>query len=333
MHGRELNEKEKLFSGGVLLNRVKLYIYSKSKGYGEKLSRFLSSQTNREFDVELLTEIQDGTEWEKDAYMVTDDEDICGKVKCKIIRLVKMPEAAGKQNIFMYQSGREIYEQLLKMTGTGNGSRKIQPGLSIPKVVCIFDPCESEEKTMYALRTANDRAERGKTLYISLCAFPVIFGEEGGISPECRREGVSELMLCADSAVFEESLEKLAFVAGSIFVLAPAGHFRDLLDFTEEDAHRFMTYLAQQTLFDFVVIETGQLLESTFGLLGGADVVFVPEGPGVSTEARRRLLQEYCTRDGQEELWERFQFVPVPACMPDTWRESKLILFDGEGPE
>ena len=325
------NEMKKLFSGGVLLNRVKLYIYSKRKGYGEKLSRFLSSQPNRELDVELLTEIQDGTEWEKDAYMVTEDEDICRKVKCKIIRLVKMPEEAGKQSIFMYQSGRKIYEQLLEMMGTGNANGKMQSGLAVPKVVCIFDPCGGEENAMYALRTAGDRAERGKTLYINLCAFPVIFREEGGISMGWGREGVSELMLCTDSVVFEESLEKLAFAAGNIFVLAPAGHFRDLLDFTEEDAHRFMTYLAHQTLFDFVVVETGQLWEWTFSLLSGADVVFVPEGPGVFTEARRELLQEYCTRDGQEKLWEQFQFVPVPACAPDTWRESKLILFDGEG--
>lgn len=311
------------------MERVKLYIYAKNADYGEKLMRFLASRHNAGIDVELLTGIKDKEELEQDACLISDDEEAWEKVKCRVIRLKAVPGAVGKDEIFMYQSGPEIYRQILNVTGATQQEAGRKEALSVPKVVCIFSPGESEEKTVFALRTAFERAERGSVLYMSMCGFPVMLPEDGG-ETETGQKGISELMLCSDLCIFEEMLDELAVPLGKLSVIAPAGHFRDLFDFTREEAMRFMEYLGKQTRFDAVVIETGQLLEFTFSMLAAADAVLVPKEPGVFAGAKRRLLKEYCERDGEDELWKRFQFVPVCACMPSSWDEIRRILY-GEG--
>lgn len=310
------------------MERTKLYIYSGNIRYGEKLSRFISGRHNPDFDVELLTELKDKIELERDACVVTDDEDACNRVQCRVIRLVKVPEAVGEHDIFMYQGGDQIYRQILRITG--QSASESQDGLSLPKVVCIFSPGESDEKTIFALRAALDRVERGTVLYMSFCGFPVFFGEEMGDEPRIRREGISELMLCGDPEIFQEKLSELAFPLGRLMALAPAGHFRDLLDFTAEEVSKFMTHLRQQTLFDAVIIETGQLMEATFSLLSEADAVFVPEEPGVFGEVRRQVLRDYCAREGREELWWQFRFFPVMDTVPPDWQQIRRMLYEGE---
>lgn len=310
------------------MERTKLYIYSGNTRYGEKLSRFISGRHNPDFDVELLTELKDKIELEQDACVVTDDEDACKQVQCRVIRLVKVPEAAGEHDIFMYQGGDQIYRQILRITG--QSVSESQDGLSLPKVVCIFSPGESDEKTVFALRAALDRVERGTALYMSFCGFPVFFGEEMDDEPRIRREGISELMLCGDPEIFQEKLSELVFPLGRLMALAPAGHFRDLLDFTAEEVRKFMMHLRQQTLFDAVVIETGQLTEAIFSLLSEADAVFVPEEPGAFGEIRRQVLRDYCAREGQEELWRQFRFFPVTDTAPLDWQQIRRMLCEGE---
>lgn len=309
------------------MERAKLYIYAKNADYGEKLMRFLASRHNAGIDVELLTGIKDKEELERDAYLISDDEDAWEKINCRVIRLKATPGTVGKDEIFMYQSGPEIYRQILNVTGAAAQEIRQGEALSVPKVVCIFSPGESEEKTVFALRTAFERAERGTVLYMSMCGFPVMFEQESGEEVRVGQKGLSELMLCTDLCIFEEMLDELSISLGKLSVIAPAEHFRDLFDFTREEAMRFMEHLGKQTRYDTVVIETGQLLEFTFSVLAAADAVLVPQEPGVFAKAKRRLLKEYCERDGEDELWNRFQFVPVCACMPSSWDEIRHILY------
>lgn len=306
------------------MERTKLYIYSGNICYGERLSRFISGRQNPDFDVELLTELKDRIELEQGACIVTDDEDACKRFERQVICLVKTPEAAGEHDIFMYQGGDQIYRQLMRMTG--RKAAEENAGLSLPKVVCVFSPGESDEKTVFALRAARDRAERGTVLYMSLCAFPVFFGEGIGDGLSGCREGISELMMCGDSDIFQEKLEELAFPLGRLMALAPARHFRDLLDFTAEEVRRFAVHLRRQTLFDAVIIEVGQLMESTFYLLSSVDAVFVPEEAGVFGEVRRQVLKDYCIREGKEELWRQFCFFPPTDSMPRDWQQIRQLL-------
>lgn len=313
------------------MERTKLYIYSRNISYGEKLSRFIAGRHNPDLDVELLTVMKDKMELEREACVVTDDENACKALECRVIHLVKMPEEAGEHDIFMYQGGEQIYQRILKLLGrrdaVGTGD------LSLPKVVCIFSPGESDEKTIFALRTALDRAERGSVLYMSLCGFPVFFGEEMGDYPQIGREGIPELMLCGDSMIFEEKLRELPFPVGHLMVVSPAAHFRDLLDFTSDEMHKFMKHLKQQTMFDAVVIEAGQLLETTFSVLSEADAVFVPEEGGVFAEVRRHVLRTYCEREGKEELWRQFRFFPVEDGRSFDWQKIRQMLCGGEEAE
>ena len=204
---------------------------------------------------------------EQNVCVISDDTEVLEHVGCQTVTLVSSPEAEGKREIFMYQRAEDIYRQILSLTGIPVRKEARDPELTVPKVTCVYAPGESEEKTVFALRTAIDRSERGSGLYINLCGFPLLFREE--------QEGISNLMLCNELEVFEERLRELAFSAGQISVLAPAGHFRDLFDFSQEEVRRFITYMKQQTLYEAVVIELGQLFDFSFVLLAEADAVLI----------------------------------------------------------
>ena len=210
---------------------------------------------------------------EQNVCVISDDTEVLEHVGCQTVTLVSSPEAEGKREIFMYQRAEDIYRQILSLTGIPVRKEARDPELTVPKVTCVYAPGESEEKTVFALRTAIDRSERGSVLYINLCGFPLLFREE--------QEGISNLMLCNELEVFEERLRELAFSAGQISVLAPAGHFRDLFDFSQEEVRRFITYMKQQTLYEAVVIELGQLFDFSFVLLAEADAVLMPDRKSV----------------------------------------------------
>ena len=313
------------------MDRIKLLICTKQKEYGEKLLRFLSAQRNPDIEAELLTAdageavdaIMEKTGTEQNVCVISDDREVLEHVGGQSVALVSLPETEGKREIFMYQRVEDIYRQILSLAGIPVRKEARDLELSLPKVTCVYAPGESEEKTVFALRTAIDRAERGTVLYINLCGYPLLFREE--------QEGISNLMLCNKLEVFEERLRELAFRAGQISVLAPARHFRDLFDFSQEEVRRFIAYMKQQTLYEAVVIELGQLFDFTFVLLAEADAVLMPQEPGILAEKKRQLFCGYCYREGQETVWERIKFVPVAANCPESWEEIlRIVGADGE---
>lgn len=307
------------------MSRIKLYIYSEKEPFGEKLARYVGGQHHPCLEVELLTEIKDKTAFQTDACVVSDSRELLENAGCQTIRLVKEPEAVGERGIFMYQSREEIYRQLLQKTGQKNrGTESKDDGAS--RIICIFSP---EEKTEFALQVSAEYAGRGSVLYVSFCGIPVPVQKELGEEPHESHRGVSELMLCEDAERFAEKLRELACTLGKIAVLAPPEHFRDLFDFAPEEVMRFVQHLKRQSQFDTVVIDTGHLYEFTFSLLDGADEIIAPQESGFFAEAKRRVLQEYFHREGQDELWQRIRFVSDTS-HHSGHKESIQRLFYGE---
>lgn len=308
------------------MSRIKLYIYSEKESFGKRLARYVSGQQHPGMEVELLTEIKETAVFQTDAYMVSDSEKLLKMAGCETIRLVKEPAAAGEREIFMYQNREDIYQQLLQKTGQKRQSgRKGSDGTT--RIVCVFSPGEN---TAFALHTAAGEAKRGSVLYVSFCGVPLPIREksDGSLSEAC--PGVSELMLCEEAQHFEERLSGLAYPYGTISVLAPAAHFRDLFDFAPEEVVRFTRHLKQQSLFDTVVIETGHLYEFTFSLLAEADEIVAPQESGFLADAKRRVLKEYFQREGQDDLWHRIQFVPDKVLSSEDSGDIKKLFYGEE---
>ncbi len=312
------------------MDRCKLYIFTRNKSYGEKLARALAGRHNPLVEVELLTELGDKTDFGDNACVVSDDRRRLEKLACRTgpacrtVCLVGTPEAVGEGDIFMYQGREAVCDSLLRAVlgkNAANGelgtTRKAQP----EKLICIFSPEESGAAVAYSLRRAARLAERARVLYVSLSGFPALFGEEACGSVQAGREGVTELMLSPDAESFRERLEELTFPVDSFHALAPAGHFRDLLDFTADEVLRFAKNLREQQIYDVVLIATGQLYEFTFALFAAADRVIVPEEDGYFAENRRRVLKACLAREELMELWDKLEFVRADTRVPRTWEE------------
>lgn len=325
MHGQPDHIKR----GGHLKQR-KVYICMENQGYGERLAKYIAEQHNPCMEVELLTEIKDKTEFDRQDFVVSDKEKILAGLNCQKVQMMKQA-ADGERKIFMYQSRADIYRRLLHIIGSEPMESGSQGEKAGPKIICVFSPEGGDAKTLLALGRAVERAVGESVLYISLCGFPTFFQEEIRVDPELGREGVSELLLSESSSIFCEKLEKLAFALGNISMIAPAGHYKDLLDFSREEVQKFMQHLKEQALFDVVMIEMGQLFEYTFDLLDQADEVIIPAETGFFAAVKRHVLHEYCLMEGQEALWNRMKFEEVSAPVKTDMEAVRELLLEKGG--
>lgn len=312
------------------MKQKRIYICMENQGYGKRLERYIAEQNNPCIEVELLTEMKDKINFDRQDFVISDKETFLADLNCQSVLLAKQAVEDGGNKIFMYQGRTEVYKQLLRIIGSEFVEEECQGENENSKVVCIFSPEGGDTKTLLAVDRALKKTGRERVLYISLCGFPVFFQEEISEKPDLGREGVSELLLCANSDMFCRKLEELAFTVGSISMIAPAGHYKDLFDYSLEEILNFMEHLKEQDLYDTVIIETGQLFEYTFDLLECADEVIVPGEPGFFAAVKRHVLHEYCLMEGREVLWNRIKFEEISSLeTKDTGMIKKRLLEKG----
>lgn len=324
MHVRSILERK-----GDWLERIKLYIHIKENGYGEKLMRFIAGQQNPYIEVELLTKLGEKREFRHSDFVISDDCESMEGLGCNTIEIAKSPDAEMENKLFMYQSREKIYQKLLGLTGAGEWKREERKSADT-RIICVFSPGGGDQGTSLAFHKAMEYAESGKALYISLCEFPIYAGENTDATVGAERPGLSELILCAESSAFHEKLGELAFPAGAVWMVAPAGHYKDLLDYPPPEMMQFAKRMREQKLFDVIIFEIGELFEYTLEFLADADEVIVPEKTGIFAEIRKNRFQKYCVQEGHKELWERLQFVSGIRYEKED-EEIKRLLYGEEG--
>lgn len=312
------------------MGQRKIFICMTDLDYGSRLARYLTSQYNSGIEVELLTGRKDKADVGDGDIALSDDPKILEDLQCQTVLFVKTPEEKGKNKIFMFCSREEIYNELVKLTGTREGNNRNRPQKE-SGIIVVFSPEGGDEKTLLALKRAGELSRNKRVLYLSLCGFPVFFDpswkdESGGrdinFSP-----GITELMLRAEGEDFTQELENMAFQLGKIWSIAPVSHYKDLLDFSRDDICRFMKGLKEQSMFEAVVLELGQIFEYTLDLMTYADQILIPRESGVLAAIRRNVLQRYCGMEGKPQLWERMTFEETEFSIPK--KKEELLRFIG----
>lgn len=292
--------------------------------------RFIAAQKNPYIEVELLTKTGEKTECKQGDFLVVDD---CGDMKdpgCSRIQLVKRPDAEADGTLFMYQSREQIYQKLLEMTGAGEWKKQETKEHTDVRSICVFSPGDGDGRTSLALHKALECAEEKKVLYISLCEFPVLSGQRTDGEAGAGKPGLSELILCAQSDAFHEKLEELAVPMGKIWTVPPAGHYKDLLDYPQQEMMQFAKRMKEQGQFDVVIFEIGELFEYTLEFLAGADEVIVPEDTGIFAKMRNGQFEKYCAEEGHAQLWERIRSAGT-AWRDEEKEEIKKLVYGEDG--
>lgn len=307
------------------MGQVRVFIYTKSMEYSERFARYAAAKNHPNIQVEQLTEITDQAEFRETDVVVSDDKDSLDKLRCHKIPIVRCREEETSETIFMYQDRETMFRRLLQIIGTSKTGE-------VPKITCVFSPEGGDAKTQLALWRGVEWSRSRRVLYINLCGFPVFFRQEISRVPQLSRAGVSELFFCTRQDEFEGKLEELSFSMGCMDMIPPVEHYKDLLDFSREEVMRFMSHLKSQKMYDAVVMELGQLFEYSFELLSEASSVLVPEESGFLAEVRWHVFQEYCRREGREEICKKVEIVPVSFPVLQEQGEVERI-FQGEGEE
>lgn len=306
------------------MGRIRVFIYTRSRKYSERFVRYAAAKDYPDIQVEQLTEITDKAEFRETDVVVSDDKDSLDKLRCHRIPIVRCREEETSETIFMYQHRETMFQRLLQIIGTPKTGE-------VPKITCVFSPEGGDDKTRLALWRGLEWAKSNRVLYINLCGFPVFFRQEISKAPQPAGVGVSELFLCTQQDEFEGKLEELSFSMGCLDMIPPVEHYKDLLDFSREEVMRFMSHLKSQKLYDAVVLELGQLFEYSFELLSEATSVLAPEKSGFLTEVRWHVFQEYCRREGREEIGRNVEFVPVTFPVLQDQGEVERIFLGEEG--
>lgn len=308
------------------MEEIRIFIHTKNKDYGERLTRFAAGHHKHPVKVELLTEIWKKTDLQKEDFVLTDDEEAFQRLTCRCALLTKNSESTEDREIFMYQRRDIIYEQLLELAGVEREKKREK---SSGKLYCVFSPEGGEEKTVLALKKAVELANEKRVLYVNMCEFPVITGNEITETPGEPKEGLSDLILCANHGEFEQNLVRISQQIGKIYIVAPVKNYRDLLDYTKEEIHVFLQSLREQEKFEAVILEIDSLFEYSLTILSTADEVILPQGKGVLGEIRQYIFQRYCHMEGQSELLERFHYQPVCGDLTKMTLEQIKQLLEG----
>lgn len=291
--------------------------------------RFIAGQQNPYIEVELLTKMEEKTEFRHSDFVVSDDYESMRGLRCNTVQIVKRPDVETDGTLFMYQSKETMYQKLLGLMGAEEWKKEKRDDTDA-RIICVFSPGGGDERTSLALHKALEFAQYGKVLYISLCEFPVFAGGKADEAEGVEKPGLSKLILCAKSNAFHEKLEELASPAGAVWMVAPAGHYKDLLDYPLPEMMQFAKRMREQKRFDVVIFEIGELFEYTLEFLADADEVIVPEKTGLFAGIRKNTFQKYCIQEGHKELWERLQFVSETQYEKEN-EEIKRLLYGEEG--
>ncbi len=309
-----------------MLNKEKIYIYTKNKNFGERLARFVAVQHNSHVPIEFLTEITDSRKFQRNDILVCDEGAVPMETGCRKVQFVCRRGKQKDDEIFIYQSREALYRQLLGLAGTGGCVAEVCE----PKTICVFSPGGSG---LAAIRLAIERAAAQNVLYVNLCEFPVIDFKECDPGVKHGGPGVSELFLCTEQEEFQARLEQLSVPAGPVHMVLPVEHYKDLLDISPDEAVRFMEHVRRQTQFGAVILEIGQMFEYTLELMAAAERIVISDETGFLAEGRRKTFQRYCRREGKEVVWERAEFIPAEREVPENAGEIRRFIYGCKGEE
>ena len=305
------------------------YIYLTDSDYAKRFVTYFRQKLPKQVEIKVISGRQEPMEISEAAIVISDDRRYLEEIGREGIYLSDQPVTDMENEIFMYQKRDAIWQkfcEITKMEPNGKEEKKNKG-----RICCIFSPEGGEEKTRLALQEAIACSEYSKVLYISMCGVPVFFPEELKETPSLSHQGLAEWILAVENGKAEEALRTLAYSYGKISILAPAAHYKDLLDFTRQEIESMMSGLRKQTLFDRVIVEVGQFFEYTFQLLDQADDILMPLGDGLLAAIRRHVLRQYCIAEKREKVWDKIMFCEVTFPKARNVEEMNNYLLGGAG--
>ena len=191
------------------------------------------------------------------------------------------------------------------------------------RLLAVYSPIHRIGKTSFAMALGKVCAKKKKVLYINLEEYAGFGDSQGG---ELNlgdllyylRQGKGNLGIRLQSAVREvEGLD----------VVRPIPIVLDLKEVTEEEWQSLITEIAENSLYELIILDVGESMQGLFSMLEMCDRVYMPS---LDDEVSSRKMEQY--ENNVEQLKrERLKRITYRFVMPQNIEEFAKIQMKEEG--
>ncbi len=291
-----------------------LVICDRESDYAASLAAFLTEKKELAFQVMVTTSLEQvraiAEESALDLLLISEDYTYEQRSAVRAWKRIVLtnegqkPLGESEISIFKYQSGDEIYAQIIQACAAEEDGnflriRKKQKGT----LIGIYSPVHRVGQTSFALEKGKELAREQNVLYLNLETYAGF----GGHFQEEWKKNLTVLLYYAkqESENLGMILTTLVRQTGELDFIPPAVYPDDIRSVTKEEWMWLFYEILKHSIYDVLILDLGDCVQDLYEILNICDTVFMPAADDRSGISKIRQYKKILRQLGYGQLWER----------------------------
>ncbi len=234
----------------------------------------------------------------------------------------------GYPSIYKYQSGDGILREVMACYAVSHdGVDLAVPSDTETRLIGVYSPARSNQKTAFALALANVLGESSATLYVNLEMFS---GFSKWMEQNEKRD-VGDLMYfyLQNPSKLAAQLQATVLSIHNIDYIPPFHFGGSIYDVDTKQWIGLLSGILKTGLYENVVVDIGEELGDIQELLNVCHQIFIPIDASRLSQCRRKEFEEFLFRTECADILERVHYVTLPKEETQDTEDSLDALFRG----
>lgn len=224
-------------------------------------------------------------------------------------------------SVYKYQSGNEIYKQMLQACAGDGGDEFLRTGKKEKgKIIGIYSPVHRTGQTTFAINKGNEMSRDHNVLYLNLETYAGF----GGHFPEERSRNLSALLYYAkqETGNLGIVLSTVVKSLGNLYYVPPVLYPDDIRSVTEREWICLFHEILRTSIYDILILDLSECIQGLYEILKICDTIYLPEADDRFAASKLAQFQECLHQTGYGELWERVVHCDIrrTAARTDSWQ-------------
>lgn len=249
----------------------------------------------------------------------------------KVKQIVRLSETGLKEKfqkgemevpvVYKYQSSEAVLREVMACYQVKPEQIPLMAVGVKSEVIGVYSPVNRCGKSGFCLTYGQVLARERKVLYLNL-------EEYSGFSRLTGMQYDSTLSdLIYDYLRGEYSRMRLGTVLynwGGLDYIPPAAYAEDLSELKGEELAELVTRIAEEGIYDVILLDLGQLGQGMTALLELCSVIYTPTKEDCVSAAKLEEWKQFLMYSGRNEIWDRVHLLKLP--MPGSVRQPGVYL-------
>ncbi len=225
--------------------------------------------------------------------------------------------------VYKYQSAENILREIMYYYSEQEEEEYYTQVRKDNRVIGIYSPQEGIGKNKFALTLGQILAEDWNVLYLNLeeCSgFSEILGEN--------HWNLSDLIyyLRQNKASFLYRLNSMVRKLDHLDYIPPCESYTDFRQITVEEWQRLLHLIRTQGMYDFIILDFGNVTGHEVCLLRQCSGIYLPVGRDMISRGRAEQWEKHIRVSDGMDILERLQKLELPECGPGPYSEEDLFM-------